>query len=362
MYKKAYIIFSFCLILCACKNENHSREQFISDFMDSLYIGNDIYNASSFIGNGQQKHYRDWYFNFIKGQKSTKKYNIVFISKKEDNDSLIDYRIKVNQDTINLKVIESVNKRGILIDNLNFQLLLKDENSIKFEIIKGQMKYGLNDLVENWVKEMLPTNDSLVNYYYGMILVEKYHDFNGALKYLLASYNNGYKQSYKEIVYVYEFMGMKEKAIALLKAEANGGNIDAMCFLGQRYRIGEGFLPPNDWKVGDAMRWYKKATDFGNGFAMIQVGYMYENGIEVEKDIDKALVWYQKAAIVDYKFANIKIGDIYKEKQQYEKAIFYYKLSLSQGTFEAAEKISYLFEMGLGVNYNIDSIDYYNRW
>ena len=45
-----------------------------------------------------------------------------------------------------------------------------------------------------------------------------------------------------------------------------------------------------------AARWYKKAAAQGNSRAQINLGYLYEKGLGVDKDLVIALNWYRKAS------------------------------------------------------------------
>ena len=45
-----------------------------------------------------------------------------------------------------------------------------------------------------------------------------------------------------------------------------------------------------------AFYWYEKAANNGNMIAMYNLGLFYENGFSVEKDIDNAIYWYEKSA------------------------------------------------------------------
>src|SRR5262245_28782792 len=66
----------------------------------------------------------------------------------------------------------------------------------------------------------------------------------------------------------------------------------------------EWFLKGNDYYQGggvkrdyaEAIKWYRKAADKGNPFAMIHLGRMHEDGLGVPKDEKAAVRWYRKAA------------------------------------------------------------------
>ena len=61
--------------------------------------------------------------------------------------------------------------------------------------------------------------------------------------------------------------------------------------IGVMYQKGQGV--PVDYR--EAMRWYKKAVEFGNGTAPYNIGVLYERGLGVQVDREEARRWYAKA-------------------------------------------------------------------
>ena len=51
---------------------------------------------------------------------------------------------------------------------------------------------------------------------------------------------------------------------------------------------------PRDYRK--AMEWYEKGAAAGNSGAMINIGWLYQNGWGVPQDYVKAREWYEKAA------------------------------------------------------------------
>ena len=45
---------------------------------------------------------------------------------------------------------------------------------------------------------------------------------------------------------------------------------------------------------GDALKYYILASEKGCAFATLNIGYLYDNGLGVEKDTDKAFIYYEK--------------------------------------------------------------------
>jgi len=78
------------------------------------------------------------------------------------------------------------------------------------------------------------------------------------------------------------------KAAEWYEKAANQGNVDAMTLLGSQYLTGTG-TEENQMEVA---KWLQKAADLGNTYAMLWLGQMnyYANNME------KAVEWYQKAA------------------------------------------------------------------
>jgi hypothetical protein len=76
--------------------------------------------------------------------------------------------------------------------------------------------------------------------------------------------------------------------LPLLEAVASVGNNHA------KYRLGLLYMSSRDY--AKASKWYQKAADDGNAYAMERLGYMYQNGLGVAQDYAQARRWYQKAA------------------------------------------------------------------
>ena len=62
---------------------------------------------------------------------------------------------------------------------------------------------------------------------------------------------------------------------------------------------------------------------------MYQLGYIYNQGIGVDIDYEKARIWYEKAAILGCSDAQCNLGYLYQEglgiEKNYEEAIKWYE-------------------------------------
>ena len=65
--------------------------------------------------------------------------------------------------------------------------------------------------------------------------------------------------------------------------------------LGKLYKDGKGVAMNKQ----EAVKWFRKAADLGNGVAMWNLGRCYEEGEGVEKSIDQTVYWYKKGADKD---------------------------------------------------------------
>ena len=77
------------------------------------------------------------------------------------------------------------------------------------------------------------------------------------------------------------------KAIEWYEKSAALDNTDAMGSLGTYYLVTQ--------KYAKALRWFEEAADLGNADAMDMIASMYENGIGVARNSEKAQEWHDKA-------------------------------------------------------------------
>ena len=73
---------------------------------------------------------------------------------------------------------------------------------------------------------------------------------------------------------------------------------------GQNYELGRNV--PQDY--GKAMETYRQAVAAGHPLAEFRIGYLYERGLGVTRDLDLARVWYIKAAKDGIPNANTRLA------------------------------------------------------
>ncbi len=77
-----------------------------------------------------------------------------------------------------------------------------------------------------------------------------------------------------------------------IHAKAEAGDAGSMVKFAEIYEQGIG-VPKNYEK---ALKWYRKAADAGNADAMLKVGMYYNSGKGVSQSDEEAASWYKKAA------------------------------------------------------------------
>ncbi|PKO82963.1 MAG: sel1 repeat family protein [Betaproteobacteria bacterium HGW-Betaproteobacteria-11] len=90
--------------------------------------------------------------------------------------------------------------------------------------------------------------------------------------------------------------GKPEEALRLLTAAANAGDHRAQTRLGWAYEAGRGV--PRD--LARAAAWFKQAAEAGNGEAMYALAVMYATGAGQVKDAALAAGWLRKSAAAGY--------------------------------------------------------------
>ncbi len=106
------------------------------------------------------------------------------------------------------------------------------------------------------------------------------------------------------------------------------------------------------------------ASDNGYAKASYYLGQIYENGIEVDKDYEKAMEYYLVAADSDFAPALNQIGYMYYNglgvDVDFASAVYYQKLAALQGYAKAQVNLGFLYENGYGVERNLETaLEYY---
>ncbi|OLE75483.1 MAG: hypothetical protein AUG74_03225 [Bacteroidetes bacterium 13_1_20CM_4_60_6] len=108
---------------------------------------------------------------------------------------------------------------------------------------------------------------------------------------------------------------------------------------------------------GKAADLYQKAADQGYADAQNNLGWLYEHGVGVPKDLGKAAELYQKAADQGYAGAQNNLGWLYANGQgvtkDFGKAAELFRKAADQGNARAQNNLGWLYEYGDGVPMNL---------
>jgi TPR repeat protein len=147
------------------------------------------------------------------------------------------------------------------------------------------------------------------------------------------------------LLYVAE--GNGQKGVAMLQKAADQNLSRATTVLGEIYEFGIGVS--NDEERAFAM--YKKAADRQDPAAMYHLGKMYLEGKGVRPDIDLAINWFEKAAGAGESRAMISMGSIYLDNiygkpKDIKKGLGWYEKAAESGSAEGMFRLSVLYLSG----------------
>ncbi len=103
----------------------------------------------------------------------------------------------------------------------------------------------------------------------------------------------------------------------------------------------------------NAVKYYKFACDLNDSWGCSDLGWHYEHGKGVGKDLDLAKEYFQKACNLKKKFC-VNLGYFYeKQKNDYKKAFKYYKIACDNNGSMGCNNLAWMYLDGRGVEKNI---------
>ena len=132
-----------------------------------------------------------------------------------------------------------------------------------------------------------------------------------------------------------------------LLAAARAGNVEAQLKIGNAYL---GAKPPNPQ---EALRWFRAASDKGNGVAAFNIGVMYAEGVAVPKNPVEGVTWYRLAADRGHSGAQNALGRLYETgqgvPQDFSEAVRWFRLAADQKNSSGQNNLGFMYEKGRGV-------------
>lgn len=115
----------------------------------------------------------------------------------------------------------------------------------------------------------------------------------------------------------------------------------------------QGVLSFESQNCMEAADWFKKAANKGHSRAQCFLGYLYENGIGVEKSDIEAVNWYAKAAEQGETLAQNNLGSMYREgkgvQRNVDEAARWFRVAAGQGHVLAQYNLAIMYQIGAGV-------------
>ena len=91
----------------------------------------------------------------------------------------------------------------------------------------------------------------------------------------------------------------------------------------------------------------------GEPKSQTNIGWLYHQGLSVEKDLEKAAEWYRKAAEQEYVIAQHNLGTMYEHgwgiEQSYAEAVKWYQFGVDKAYGPSLFNLGMLYLNGLGV-------------
>jgi TPR repeat protein len=214
-------------------------------------------------------------------------------------------------------------------------------------------------------------------------------DYSEAMIWLLKAANQGHASAKNDIGYLYmkgygvDVDLIKARDLFLEAIEEN--NLDAVYNLGYMYgyiyshkelehgpiiakklylsaaqqghavsQVEMGYYNFSEVSFTIAMEWFVRAADQDDGEAMSWIGYLYEGGLGVEKDLKEAMRWYLESAKHGHIDSYDKIESICRRNSRTDECNFAEAIGLFLETADRQASriqtiIGYLYESGRGV-------------
>ena len=147
---------------------------------------------------------------------------------------------------------------------------------------------------------------------------------------------------------------MPKTKIEELRAEAEKGNVQAQFKLGWVYDQGDEV----EQDYSKAAKWYLKAAEKGNKNAQFSLGYFYEYGKGVGQDYEEAVECYRKSAEQGHTTAMLFLGKCYEYGRgvavDKAEAVRLYQKAADLGNRVAQNTLAFCYEVGLGTQCDIN--------
>lgn len=169
-------------------------------------------------------------------------------------------------------------------------------------------------------------------------------DFKNAGNYYKKAIENGIS-AYQELGWLYDYQHQYKKAFRTYLHGVDAGDIDCMIYVGYDYETGH--IVKKD--IGKAIEYYEMALNLGSVIAALNLGDLYYFNMPCKDDrtenVKKALEFYKRAFYLGETSVAKKIGYIYlnvEEVSDVNKTIEWYEKGLGLGDYSLNFDLAYV--------------------
>lgn len=214
-----------------------------------------------------------------------------------------------------------------------------------------------------WFKRLANSEDNDACYILGNICSEELDipDYEEAVYWYKKAVELGNYDAYYSLGHCYEY-GLGVKADSDMAQEYYieallTGDENAKYAIDCDFVYKKGCCLYNEKKYAEALEYLYIAAENGHALALYDIGYAFEYGRGVEKDVEEAVAWYDESAAIECKYAQYKLGECYwygiGVEEDRRLATEYYLKAYKQGYYKAGYGLVRCYYYGLGIDNNI---------
>lgn len=118
----------------------------------------------------------------------------------------------------------------------------------------------------------------------------------------------------------------------------------------------------NDEEYEKAFQLYKRLADKGSVDSQVFVGWMYQNGLGVKKDVNIAFSWYEKAANLGSAEGQFYVAKSYAIQNKFNETKEWYYKSAEKNYSPALFRLGWIYDTGRGVKADKEkALSYYKH-
>lgn len=99
----------------------------------------------------------------------------------------------------------------------------------------------------------------------------------------------------------------------------------------------------------EAREKYLTLAEAGSEDAQVALGWLYQEGLGVTRDLTEAYKWYKKVADTNAPKGQFYLGALHRLQKNHEKAVQYFEKAAMQGYVDAYLQLGWMYREGLGV-------------